>query len=269
MIPELGLYAYGVVGGSLKKLNILGIDKKNKVFFVEGGNLAVLVSKIDVGKFQCQIKEGLSELAKAKNSFPRRVEELLRTHEEVVDAFGKLTAVVPFRFGTILKDEEAAFKMLEDDQKRFRTLLSKFTGKEEWGIKVYADSQKFKNYLVKSAPKLKELAEKKKKQSRGIAYLLGKRMEEDLKDKVAVQLNNIAEIIFREAKKDAFEAKLTKTLPKKLTGKDKGMILNSAYLVEKEKISDFQRQIKRLREKYERVGLDFEVSGPWPAYSFT
>lgn len=258
MVPKLGLYAYGVVGESLKQLNILGIDKENKVFLVEGRNLAVLVSKIDVGKFQCQIKEGLSELAKAKDSFPRRVEELLRTHEGVVDALGKLTTVVPFRFGTILKDEEAVFKMLQDDKERFKALLSKFTGKEEWGIKVYADSQKLEKQ-ASGLPRAK---------SRGTAYLLGKKMEEDLKDKVMVQLNNIAEVIFREAEKYAFEAKLTKTLPKKLTGKDKEMILNSAYLVEKGKISNFQRQIKRLREKYERVGLDFEISGPWPAYSF-
>ncbi|MBU2592775.1 GvpL/GvpF family gas vesicle protein [Patescibacteria group bacterium] len=276
MVSKVGLYAYGLVAKSPKQLNILGIDKKNKVFFVEGRNLAVLVSKIDVGKFQCQIKEGLSELAKAKDSFPRRVGELLRTHEGVVDTLGKLTTVAPFKFGTILKDEEAVFKMLEDDKERFEALLSKFTGKEEWGIKVYADSQKFKNYLTKSEPKLKVLAEKNlpagrqgEKLSRGAAYLLGRKLEEDLKDKVTAQFNNIAELIFREAKKYAFEAKLTKTLPKKLTGKDKEMILNSAYLIEKDEVSNFNREIKKLKEKYERAGIGFEVSGPWPPYSFT
>jgi hypothetical protein len=186
----------------------------------------------------------------------------------VVDTLGKLTTVVPFRFGTILKDEKAVLKMLKDDGERFKALLSKFTGKEEWGIKVYADNKEFKNYLMESEPKLRELAEKKKKQSRGIAYLLGKKMEEDLEDKVAAQLNNIAEVIFRKAEKYAFEAKLTKTLPRKLTGKEKNMVLNSAYLVGKKGVSNFQGQIKRLREKYERAGLDFEISGPWPAYSF-
>ncbi len=262
MIAKVGLYAYGIVGKSPKQLDILGIDRENKVYLVEGSGICVCVSKIDTDNFKNEVKKLLFKLTKTAGTIPNETEAILRGHEDVVDALMKLTTVVPFKFGTVLKDKEAALKMLQDYEEKFKKLLSKFTGREEWGIKVYADSQKFKNYLMASEPKLKE-------QSRGIAYLLGKKMEEDLKDKVTAQLNNIAEVIFREAEKYAFEAKLTKTLPKKLTGKDKEMILNSAYLMEKEKISNFQRQIKKLREKYERAELDFEVSGPWPPYSFT
>ena len=256
MVSKVGLYAYGVVGESLKQLNILGIYKENKVFPVEGRNLTVLVSKIEVGKFQCQIKEGLSELAKAKDSFPRRVEELLRTHEGVVDALGKLTTVVPFKFGTVLKDEEAALKMLQDYEEKFKKLLSKFTGKEEWGLKVYADNQEFKKHLAKVG-------------SGGTAYLLGRKREEELKNDVSARLAKASEVIFQEAGKDAYEAKLNKTLPQKLTGKEKEMILNTAFLIEREKVTIFCKQVKKLIEKYEPMGIEIEVSGPWPPYSFT
>lgn len=269
MVSKFGLYAYGLVGKSPKQLNILGIDKKNKVYSVEGGRICVMVSKIDTDKFQDEIKKLLSKLTKAAGTVPNETEEILRGHEDVVDALMKLTAVVPFKFGTILKDEEAASKMLREYAEKFKKLLSKFTGREEWGLNVYADNQEFKKRLVKDKPRLKNLDEEKGKLSKGTAYLLGRKMEEELKDDIAARLAKVSEIIFQEAGKNAYEAKLNKTLPQKLTGKNKEMILNTAFLIEREKVARFCQQVKRLIEKYEPLGLDIEVSGPWPPYSFT
>ena len=269
MVSKIGLYTYGLVGKSPKKLNILGIDKKNKVYPVEGRGICVMVSKIDTDKFQNEIKKLLSKLTKTAGAVPNETEEILRGHEDVVDTLMKLTTVVPFKFGTILKDEEAASKMLQDYEEKFKKLLSKFTGREEWGLKVYVDNQEFKKHLTKVEPRLKKLDEKKRKLSRGTAYLLGRKTEEELRDDVAARLAKASEGIFQEAGKDAYEAKLNKTLPQKLTGKNKEMILNTAFLIEKEKVAHFCKQVKKLIEKYEPMGLEIELSGPWPPYSFT
>lgn len=153
MVSKFGLYAYGLVGTSPKQLNILGIDKKNKVYPVEGRGMYVCVSKIDSNKFQDEIKKLLSELPKTAGAVPGGAEELLRSHENVVNVLSKLTTVVPFKFGTILKDEKATSAMLQYYGDRFKKLLSKFTGREEWGIKVYADNQEFKKYIAKEEPR--------------------------------------------------------------------------------------------------------------------
>lgn len=268
MVSKFGLYAYGLVGKSPKQLNILGIDKKNKVYPVEGRGMCVLVSKIDTDNFKNEVKKLLSKLAKTAGVVPSGAEGILRSHEDVVDTLMKLTTVVPFKFGTILKDEKATSKMLKDYEKKFKKLLSKFRGREEWGIKVYADNQEFKKHLEQIEPKFKKLKEKKGKSSRGTAYLLGRKMEDQLKDNVAARLAKITGLIFQKAGKDAYDAQLNKTLPQKLTGKNTEMILNTAFLVEKEKVASFRSQIEKLREKYESMGLEIEVSGPWPAYSF-
>jgi len=261
MVSKVGLYAYGLVGKSPKQLNILGIDKKNKVYPVEGRGICVMVSKIDTDKFQDEIKKLLFKLTKTTGAVPNETEEILRGHEDVVDTLMKLTTVVPFKFGTILKDEEAASKMLQDYGEKFKKLLSKFTGRAEWGLKVYA---------AKVEPKLKKQASGLPRvKSRGTAYLLGKKMEEELKNDMSTRLAKASEVIFQEAGKDAYEAKLNNTLPQKLTGKNKEMILNTAFLIEKEKVARFCQQVKRLIKKYEPMGLEIEVSGPWPPYSFT
>jgi len=269
MVSKVGLYAYGLVGKSPKQLNILGIDKKNKVYPVEGRGICVMVSKIYTDKFQDEIKKLLSKLTKTAEAVPNETEEILRGHEDVVETLMKLTSVVPFKFGTILKDEKAALKMLREYEEKFKKLLSKFSGREEWGLKVYVDNQEFKKHLAKVEPRLKKLDEKKGKLSKGAAYLLGRKMEEESKIDVSARLTKASEGIFQEAGEYAYESKLNKTLPQKLTGKNKEMILNTAYLVEKEKVAHFCQQVKRLIKKYEPMGLEIEVSGPWPPYNFT
>lgn len=277
MVSKVGFYAYGIVGKSTKQLDILGIDQKNKVYPVEKGDICVVVSKIDTDKFQDEIKKLLSKLTKTPGAVPSETEEILRGHEDVLDTLMKLTPVVPFKFGTILKDEEAVSKMLREYEEKFKKLLSKFTGKEEWGIKVYTDSQKFKNYLIKRDQKLKELAYFRapaRKQGapyplgQGRTYLLGRKIEEKIEEEMTRRLSEIAEIIFRQAERLVFEARRGKTLPRKLTGKEKEMILNCACLLEKERVGSFHKQIKTFIEKYQSQGVDLEISGPWPPYSF-
>ena len=47
---QRGLYAYGVMGKCPIPRDILGIDKRNKVYPVNGKDMRVMVSEIDIGK---------------------------------------------------------------------------------------------------------------------------------------------------------------------------------------------------------------------------
>jgi Gas vesicle synthesis protein GvpL/GvpF len=269
MIPKYGLYAYGLVGKSPKQLDIVGIDKKNKVYPVAGRDICVMVSEIDIDQFQNQVKNLFAELTKTAGTGQSGAGELLQAHEDVLDTLMQHTTVVPFKFGTILTDEKAASKMLQDHEEEFKSLLSKFTGRVEWGLKVYADKQALMKHMMQIGPKFTSLGEEREKLSRGAAYLLGRKMEDELKDRVVARLVQVAEVIFQELGKDASEAKLNNTLPQKVTGKKKELILNAVYLVEREKVAHFCQQGKRFMEEYEFMGLDLEFSGPWPPYNFT
>ncbi len=267
MASNYGLYAYGLVDKNPEPLDIVGIDKKGHVYPVQGKDSCVMVSEIDVAIFQNQVKKLASELTGSAGTAQSSTEELLQAHEDVVDILMKSSTVVPFQFGTILKDEQAALKMLQEYGEKFKSLLSKFVGRAEWGMKVYADQQEFIKYIVQAEPELQNLA--REGVSRGVAYLLERKMEEELKDNVLTRLAEVSEAIFHKLGKVAYEGKLNKTLPQKLTGKKKEMILNTVYLVEREKVATFCQQGKRLMEQYSVMGLDLEVSGPWPPYSFT
>lgn len=269
MIAQYGLYSYGLIGQIPKHLDILGIDKKNKVYPVVGREMCVMVSVVDIELFQNQVKDLLSELTQTTGAVQQRAGEMLQAHEDVVDTLMQWATVVPLKFGTILKDEKAALKMLQDSEKEFQSLLAKFTGRVEWGLKVYADKQALMEHVVQLEPKFTGLAEKREKLSRGAAYLLGRKVEEEVKDQVATQLAQVTEEIFQELGKEAYESKLSSILPQKVTGKKREMILNAAYLVEQERSARLHERGKGLMEKYAIIGLDLEFSGPWPPYNFT
>ena len=269
MHSHYGLYAYGLVNKRPEHLDILGIDKQSKVYPVSQNNISVMVSKIDIDVFQNQIKNLVSELTKSEDAVQQGAAELLQAHEHVVDTLMQDTTVVPLKFGTILKDEEAASQMLQDQKEKFESLLAKFMGKVEWGVKVYANKQALLKHLMQSEPEFISLQEKQAKLSKGAAYLLGKKVEAEVKDAVATRLAQIAESIFRELEKNACEAKLNNILPQKMTGKKQEMILNAAYLFERGKEAIFRQQGNEFVGKYNFLELDLEFSGPWPPYNFT
>ncbi len=93
----------------------------------------------------------------------------------------KDSTVVPFKFGTILKDEQAALKLL-DDEEQFKKLLLKFSARAEWGLKVYGDTHAFMQHVAQSNPRFKDLEEQRASLSRGTGYLLGKKVEEELRN---------------------------------------------------------------------------------------
>lgn len=265
---KYGLYAYGLVDREAECPDILGIDKKNKVYTVQGKDVCLIVSKVDIHQFQSQVKDLYAEMVDAAGSLQEKSAEILRAHEDVVEHIMKVTTIVPFKFGTILKDEKAVVRMLRDQEEDFRQLLAKFRGKVEYGLKVYADKQALMNHLAQSETRFAGQNEEQENLSRGTAYLLRRKREEALKEHVTAQLVQAAETIFQELGKDAADAKQNATLSQKQTGKKKDMILNAAYLVEREKAAHFWQGGQRLMEHYESMQLDLEFSGPWPPYTF-
>ncbi len=46
------------------------------------------------------------------------------------------------------------------------------------------------------------------------------------------------------------------------------MILNSVFLIYKDKVSDFMDILNALKELFENKGIFFDCTGPWPPYNF-
>lgn len=264
-----GLYTYGLVGEVPQPLDIVGIDQQHKVYPVVGRGLSVIVSVVDIDQFQHQVKSLLTALSRATGRTELEAGAILQAHEAVMEALLQHTTIVPLQFGTIVKDETAAIRMLQEHEAEFKHLLATLNGKVECGVKVYLDKQVLMKHLAQIDPQFSRPEEQRRKVSRGAAYLLARKIEEKLKDQATTQMAQISAKIFQELSKEAVEAKQNTILPQRLTGKKEEMILNAAYLVEREKVAHFEQQTKKCLEQYADMGLTLEISNPRPPYSFS
>ncbi|MFH1288104.1 MAG: GvpL/GvpF family gas vesicle protein [bacterium] len=264
-----GLYLYCIrkrIDGK-RAFSTKGIDEKNEVFIFLHRELEAVVSKVSIEEFTSE------KIRKSAQEDLNWIKEKAVIHERVIeDAMkmdGRFLNLIPMRFGIIFKDETGLKASLDKNYSKIINVLEKIRGKQEWGLKVYLENRekfrdkiKSKNTLIKiKEAQISSLPE-------GAAYF----MEEELKDVVSKEMNkelsNIAESIFEDLKEYAVGGVKCKILQREITGIKEDMVLNAAYLVCKEKVEDFKKEIEDLNQKMQAKGFCLEYSGPWPAYNF-
>jgi hypothetical protein len=242
--PE-ALYAYGITPAGLPlPEEVRALTEGARIERVASGDLALLVSRVLPDELRID-EDDLSETG--------RLATLARGHDAVVRAAAGAGPVLPLRFGTVVPDEAAARRLLEEHAGSARDQLRRIGDNHEWGVKlvrrlgepvaagprpVDREGVSGTEYLARRRQALRE-REDADRSSSGAAQLL----EETLAPYVSESLRR---------------------------GGSPGssLLLDLAFLVPPERESAFLAAAAELREKLEPDGLEVEVSGPWPPYSF-
>jgi hypothetical protein len=165
--------------------------------------------------------------------------DLLWRHEEVVEALMHDRDVLPVRFGTVLQDEAAAARVLDDRHGELARALSVIRGSVELSVRVLATSEK-------PAPPAS------RQSSNGAEYLRAIARTVAEQERVARAINDPLVAFSRN------HVKRRTGLP--------GELLRAAYLVRQEAVTDFAGLVAELQE--ENPTLQLLCTGPWPPYSF-
>jgi len=261
-MKKQGIYAYAVVGNRQLKID--------SVFLVHYQDVTLIGKMIDISDFQKELQEAL------KN--PKTMEAILTDHQDFLDRLMKETTIVPFQFGTILKDKEGAVDHLKSSYTKYKELLKKFKDGQEWGVRVFADLKKFKTSIVqtnqedtqkstRSTLLRVDTEQPSNVSSSGTAYLLGKIQEEEAEKAINEKLTLFSEEILNSLKELALEYKVTKSAQR---FSEKGELLISvfAFLLDRSKVKKFDQKLSDLQRKYQQFSLRLVSSGPWPAYNF-
>lgn len=232
-----GIYAYAVVGNHQLKMN--------NIFQVTYKDLTLIGKMINISDFQKELQEAL------KN--PKTMETVLTEHQDFIDRLMRKTAVVPFQFGTILKDKSGAAKdYLKASYTKYKELLKKFKDKQEWGVRVFAAQTN---------------QEDTQKSTSGTAYLLRKKQEEEAEKATNEKLTQFCGEILNGLRELALEYKVTKST-QRFSEKGELLISAFAFLILESKARKFSQELAKLGKKYQEFGLRLTSSGPWPAYNF-
>ena len=220
--------------------SISGISGE-KLYAVTESNISAIASSFSSGG-QAWAKEKVLEFAS--------VTEKLSEHVNLL----------PVRFGTILKSDDAIRQLLIAHLNAFETNLRKTANKTEFGLKVLWDFEKTKNEIKKqSRPDEISAGDYFKQRSIHTNYLFEKMKQHKLDDAVLQYVEKFIGVI-----KEAMQALNPDIRFKKMVSDS--IMLDAVFLVNKKQHHEFRDVIISLGEQY--PGLQFLLTGPWPPYSF-
>jgi len=216
------------------------------------------ISTVDFRRLSAVVAEAeikdYSSLAKEET-----IKELIshqQTIEKIMENFG---SVLPVKFGTILKDKEEVRSVLEKRYSFLKEVLRKMEAKIELDLVCFWNEQKAAQLVFqksKRAQTLQKSLSKKRKVSLEEKIALGKVIAKHLE----VQREKMSNQILGALKRMAVE-----NCPHVLA--DVNMLLNQAFLVEKENEESFNHALNQLDSKLKEL-VNFRLVGPLPPYSF-
>jgi len=263
-----GFYLYGICPFvKTKKAAEKDIGESiggGKVFSVPYGDIEAVVSEVFLEEFWS------SEIQRRAAEDLEWIKDKALKHEKVIETAMKNSdcPIIPMKFGTIFKNREGLTGSLKKNRWKFKNLLRNLQGKEERAIKIYCKSELLENEIKKKSPTIQSKLEEIKSLPTGRQYFLEEEINEMAEREAKKSVNNYILLFLKGFKGLAEELKESKILGKELTRKNDPMVFNGAFLIKKEKVGGFQKEIQKLRAKYEKIGFIFESSGPWPPYNF-
>jgi hypothetical protein len=240
------LYAYGITLADLPAATeIPALTEDAAVDRIAEGDLALLVSSVSPDQLRVD-EDDLSESG--------RLATLARGHDAVVRAAATAGPVLPLRFGTVVPDGAAARRLLAEHAVEALAQLHKIGNTREWGVKL----------VRRLAPEPVGVAAGPESRAglTGTEYLARRRQ--------AMQDQESAERSVEEAADLLVETLLPHVTESLRRGGAPGssMLLDLAVLVPPDRETGFLAAAGELRQRLDQHGLEVEVSGPWPPYSF-
>ncbi len=271
-MPEL-IYLYAIVpcseGPTAEVKRVLGIDDA-PVEGLAAGGLEALLSRVDEASWN---RDALDLHVRDMQWLAPRATR----HQEVLAAIHTAApALLPLPFATLYRNPQAIRDLLTSRTQEFAAVLKQLEGAEEWTLKVYQESRRFEQQLEQLSPALAAAACGLRTAAPGKAYLLrkqldvvrreeGVRVTSRLGDEITDRVTSLVKKAIREplAGADARETSSGAGIP---GGR---LVLKLALLLERQRRADVDASLGALVAEYEPFGYHFEVTGPWPPYSFT
>jgi hypothetical protein len=243
------VYVYGVVneGVALGTLPV-GVDGVGLVHGVSDAGLTALVSEVAGADFDEQrLREHLDDMA--------WVQDTARRHELVLEAIGARATVIPMRMCTVYPGEDDIRQLLAREVRGLRDGLRYLEGKAEWGVKVF--THPLTHSAPDAGPRVSEVHDTRRRARDREARADAAQRAEDAARHMHEILDTVAE-----------DSVLVSPQSRERRGPLGDLLLNGVYLVQDASREDFRAQARALARSFVELGIELELTGPWPAYNF-
>ncbi|WP_100408004.1 GvpL/GvpF family gas vesicle protein [Bacillus solitudinis] len=186
--------------------------------------------------------------------------ENLMMHQKTVSLVVEQNdTVIPVSFGNVFQSKEDVGVLLENLYPQFKKLFPEIKGKIEVGLKVIGKKEWLES-LVSENAEVEKMAEAVRGKSEAASYY------------ERIQLGGVAQKLFtslqKEVKQELFEP--LKEVAEASKANDpigEKMLLNASFLIDRDKEEEFDQKVNEAHDSW-KDKVDFNYSGPWPAYNF-
>jgi len=238
-----GMYLYCIIETrESKEFGPIGIGGRgDEVYTVIYRDLAIVVSNTPIKVFTPVKKNALA-------------------HQKVIAEVMKGFTVIPMSFGVVFKTKKDIRELLEQAYHDIKDLLCKLENRIELGLKVFWKRESFASDIEKADPQITRLKQELASLPPNKIYHEKIRLGSLVQSVVEEKRHFYTEKIYDQLKQYAADARLNSPIVER-------MILNSAFLVDKDREQEFDEKVNDIYLYYSDI-LEFKYSGPWPPYNF-
>jgi Gas vesicle synthesis protein GvpL/GvpF len=241
---KTGTYVYGIVPGDVKlNSGVQGVgDPPGEIRLVRSGDLAALVSEVDVTK-------------------PLGTPEDLQAHQEILDATVADAPVLPSRFGAVLTNEEAvAAELLDANHDEFAAALRQLEGRVEYIVRGRYAEQAILEEILSENSRAARLRDRIRGADPDATRELRIQLGEIVNNAVADRRQEDTRLLV-SAMKDHCVASVARVATSELDA------VYVAFLIEAGKASELERVVQDLGDRW-RGRVELQVRGPMAPYDF-
>ncbi|MGH9346817.1 MAG: GvpL/GvpF family gas vesicle protein [Vicinamibacterales bacterium] len=236
-----GRYVYCIIRASQPlRFGPIGMDDQSpEVYTINFRDMAAVVSDVPIAPLDS-------------------TRENVLAHERVNETVMRDHTVIPMSFGTIFKTRDDIGELMRSAYDAFADVLAKMQNKLEFGLKVLWDRDEIVRAIEHEDEDIRRLKSEISLQ-KGSTYFA--RMQYGRLIDAALQQRSeryVGELLQR-LRDVSVASRVNKSIGDK-------MIMNAAFLVQREQEIAFDRRIKDIASCY--AALTFKYTGPWPPYNF-
>jgi hypothetical protein len=256
------VYVYGFLRVDQPKEEILsqpgiGIASDTCLLPPRGGVSAIVCS---VPRVDFCGEVGESNLSNVGWLAPRVVR-----HQNVIEAAMDIGPVLPVRFGTLFSSRDALFAFIEERMSVIASFFDRIEGRQEWAVQGFIDPSTSRSAWV---ARHRSAGTSAGEISAGAAFMREELLRKEVEKGVEDMTNEKCEALLETLAQFVDESCERRLLPKDPDGPEREMVVNWAFLVADDNVADFSSRVEDANRECVSDGLSFNLSGPWPVYSF-
>lgn len=187
-------------------------------------------------------------------------------HGQVISDIMRWSPVFPARFGTLFSSEQALLDLIRRNYDTIRAFLEQARGSEEWSVKALFSKSEATEALFRDM--LEEHSQELASKPPGLRYFKERQIRAHADKEIGSWLKTACGKVsnaLHACSRDAVKRPVS-TLSVDPEGKE--IVLNWAFLVGSDRGQELCSLVERANSEFRERGLGFQISGPWPLYSF-